>query len=195
MNDGIRWLLCDYGEVLTLPQPAEDIALLEGAAARSGGAFWDAYWRHRPDYDRAAVSVEAYWTAVLGQPVERAAIEALIALDVASWLHLNPPAVEAVERARGRGLRLALLSNAPHEVADAIDAAEFAAMFEQRIFSCRLGLVKPEPAIYAGALELLGADPADVTFVDDRPANVEAARALGIRAQLFRDAAGIDAIG
>jgi putative hydrolase of the HAD superfamily len=195
VNDGIRWLLCDYGEVLTLPQPVEDVALLERAAGRSGGAFWDAYWQHRPDYDRAAVTVEAYWAAVLGEPVERAAIEALIALDIASWLHLNPPAVEAVGRARGRGLRLALLSNAPHEVADAVDAAEFATMFEQRIFSCRLGLVKPDPAIYAGALELLGAEPAEVIFVDDRPANVEAARALGIRAHLFRDPAGIDSIG
>jgi putative hydrolase of the HAD superfamily len=195
MNAAVRWLLCDYGEVLTLPQPAADMALLEGAAGRSDGAFWDAYWQHRPAYDRATVTVDAYWAGVLGEPVERAAIEALIALDVASWLHLNPPAVEAVGRARQRGLRLALLSNAPHEVADAVDAAEFAAMFEQRIFSCRLGLVKPEPAIYAGALELLGADPADVIFVDDRPANVEAARALGIRAHLFGDPAEIDAIG
>lgn len=195
MNTAVRWLLCDYGEVLTLPQPAADMAVLEAAAGRSGGAFWDAYWQHRPDYDRATVTVEAYWAAVLGEPVERPAIETLIALDVASWLHLNPPAVEAVGRASQRGLRLALLSNAPHEVADAVDAAEFAAMFEQRIFSCRLGLVKPEPAIYARALELLGANPADVVFVDDRPANVEAARELGISAQLFGDPAEIDAIG
>ncbi|MGH2850974.1 MAG: HAD family hydrolase [Solirubrobacteraceae bacterium] len=195
MPDGIRWLLCDYGEVLTLPQPAADIAALEGAAGRSGGAFWDAYWQHRPDYDRAAVTVEVYWTAVLGEPVERAAIEALVALDVASWLHLNPATVDAVGRARERGLRLALLSNAPHEVADVVDAAEFAAIFEQRIFSCRLGLMKPEPAIYAGALELLGADPAEVIFVDDRPANVDAARALGIRAHLFIDPTEIDEIG
>jgi putative hydrolase of the HAD superfamily len=180
--------------VLTLPQPAADIASLERAAGRSGAAFWDAYWRHRPAYDRAGLTVAEYWAAVLGETIERTAIDALVELDVASWLHLNPPALEAVGRARERGLRLALLSNAPHEVADAVDAAEFAEMFEARIFSCRIGAVKPEPEIYAGALERLGAAASDVVFVDDRPANVDAARALGIRAHLFGDPAEIDAI-
>jgi putative hydrolase of the HAD superfamily len=189
-----RWLLCDYGEVLTLAQPAAALASLERAAERSGTAFWDAYWSHRPIYDRGGVSTEDYWAAVLGGAVDPARIRALAELDTASWLHLNPPALEAVERARGRGLRLALLSNAPHDVADAVDAAEFASIFETRIFSCRLGTVKPDPAIYERTLELLGAAAADVIFLDDRIANVEAARTLGIRAHLFTSATQIDAL-
>src|SRR5262249_26249926 len=43
-----------------------------------------------------------------------------------------------------------------------------------------LGLRKPSPAIYRHALERLGVTPAEVTFVDDRPRNLDAARALGI---------------
>ena len=49
----MTWLLCDYGEVLSLPQPAADRAAIEVAAGRRGEEFWADYWRHRPDYDRA----------------------------------------------------------------------------------------------------------------------------------------------
>jgi putative hydrolase of the HAD superfamily len=38
----------------------------------------------------------------------------------------------------------------------------------------------------------LAADPADVVFFDDRPANVEGARAMGIEAHVFTDAAQLE---
>ena len=41
-------------------------------------------------------------------------------------------------------------------------------------------------AAYSLALEQLAARPEDVIFVDDRPVNVAAARAAGMRAEVFR---------
>jgi putative hydrolase of the HAD superfamily len=96
---------------------------------------------------------------------------------------------------RDRGLELAILSNAPIEVAEAIDAAPWLDLFDPRVFSCQLGSVKPEPAIYAGVLEALPATPDDVVFFDDRPANVAGARAAGMTAYLFEDPAQLDAVG
>jgi 2-haloacid dehalogenase len=50
-------------------------------------------------------------------------------------------------------------------------------------------LVKPDPAIYALALERFGLEGPQAVFVDDSPANVEGANAAGIHGVLFTDAA------
>ncbi|MBX3594534.1 HAD family phosphatase [Sphingomonas sp.] len=50
-------------------------------------------------------------------------------------------------------------------------------------------LVKPDPAIYRLALDRFGLDAGEAVFIDDNPANVSAAAALGLRSILFEDAA------
>jgi putative hydrolase of the HAD superfamily len=49
-----------------------------------------------------------------------------------------------------------------------------------------MGRVKPEPAFWTDILAAEGRSPESAFFVDDSPANVEAARALGIMAELFQ---------
>ncbi|WP_404336627.1 HAD family hydrolase [Sphingomonas sp. MMS12-HWE2-04] len=49
-------------------------------------------------------------------------------------------------------------------------------------------LVKPDPAIYALALDQFGLAGPDAVFVDDSPPNVHAAADMGIHAVLFTDA-------
>lgn len=190
----MTWLLCDYGEVLSLAPPATDVAALEAAAGRHGPAFWADYWAHRAPYDRADLTVAEYWSIVLGRPPDAPSLEKLIDADVAGWLHPNYSALAATTRATGRGLRLAVLSNAPIEVAAGIDSRDWLRPFQPRIFSCRLRAVKPEPAAFTAALALLGCGPEEVVFFDDRPANVAAARELGLRATLFTDPAQIDEV-
>jgi putative hydrolase of the HAD superfamily len=188
------WVLCDYGEVLSLPQPLSDRLAIEEEAGRSGPEFWSPYWQHRPSYDRGDSAVMDYWSSVLGLRPERRKLERLIELDVASWLHPNPASLASAARAVERGLRLAILSNAPHEVADAIDDATWAGAFSPRLFSCRLRATKPEEDVYAAALKALDAAPSEITFLDDRPDNVSAARRAGISAHVFTDPTQIDAI-
>lgn len=55
--------------------------------------------------------------------------------------------------------------------------------------SFRVGVRKPSAAIYRAALEAAGVAPGEAAFIDDRPANVAAARALGIDAVQYTDAA------
>jgi putative hydrolase of the HAD superfamily len=189
----VTWLLCDYGEVLSLPQPPEALAALTALTGMDGDAFHRAYWAPRPAYDRGDIDAGRFWTEVLGaDPGGR--LPALVDADVAGWLHPNEASLEAVARAAARGLRLAILSNAPHEVARAIDARPWLEPFGPRVFSCDLRAVKPEPAAYHATLERLGAAPGDVVFLDDRPPNVAAARAAGMRAEVFTDPAQIDLV-
>ena len=55
--------------------------------------------------------------------------------------------------------------------------------------SYQLGCRKPHPCIYEKVIEQLGVEPSSCFFIDDLPENIEAARALGMQAELFLPAA------
>lgn len=57
---------------------------------------------------------------------------------------------------------------------------------DEIIISAEEGVAKPDPAIYHIALRRLGVGAAEAVFVDDMPANVEAARVLGMHGVQFR---------
>ncbi|GGM44861.1 HAD family hydrolase [Microbacterium saperdae] len=63
----------------------------------------------------------------------------------------------------------------------------FSAMFDPICYSHEQGVNKPDPQAYLRALQRLGADPADVLFIDDHQSAVDGAHAVGIRAILHRD--------
>ena len=50
---------------------------------------------------------------------------------------------------------------------------------EQRILSCEVGAIKPNPLIYKVALRRAEVKPEQALFLDDMPENIEAWRALG----------------
>lgn len=60
-------------------------------------------------------------------------------------------------------------------------------LFAHVVCSAEVGVAKPDPPISAIAAEVVGARPEDCAFVDDRPENVRAAVAAGMRGHLFRD--------
>ncbi len=59
--------------------------------------------------------------------------------------------------------------------------------FRDVLVSAHEWLVKPDPAIYQLCLERNGLAASDCVFIDDSPANVAAANALGIDGVLFTD--------
>jgi len=54
-------------------------------------------------------------------------------------------------------------------------------LFDAVVDSCHAGVRKPDPRIYQLALDAVDATPEAAVFLDDHPANVAAAEALGIR--------------
>lgn len=186
----MTWVLFDYGGVICTPQPDGDVALLASAAGVPVPVLRDGYWAHRLDYDRGELDGTTYWQKVAagaGRSFTAAQIAELIRLDIASWLHLRPGTVTLIEDLAAAGHRLALLSNAPAEVAAVVADLPVAAHFGHCVFSCFLGVVKPEPDCYRAVLAMLGAQPAEVVFLDDRLDNVAGAQALGIRALHFTE--------
>ena len=55
------------------------------------------------------------------------------------------------------------------------------------VYSHEVGVGKPDPRVYRLTAERLGAAPADIVFLDDVPACVEAARAAGWQGVLYED--------
>jgi len=64
------------------------------------------------------------------------------------------------------------------------------ARFHRGFASFRIGAVKPDARAFRHALDSLGRDPDRVLFLDDNTINVEAARALGLRAEVARGVQG-----
>jgi FMN phosphatase YigB (HAD superfamily) len=63
----------------------------------------------------------------------------------------------------------------------------FSAVFDPIGDSHEIGVSKSDPRAFSVALEAMGAEPAEVLLLDDRPENVAAARALGIGAHLHEE--------
>lgn len=97
--------------------------------------------------------------------------------------------VRATERLVGElkraGYSLYVLSNMSREFIDFLRRADVYALFDGEVVSCEEGTVKPEPRIYRILLDRYGLDPAQTLFIDDRAANIAAAREAGIDGFLF----------
>lgn len=178
------WLLVDYGGVISQPFDDDAHAVLADLLDTEADSLRERYWRYRLVYDGGQPSVE-YWSRVAGRPVRPSEAVQLDAVDVAGWGRVRLDMLALLQERRDHGTRLALLSNAPFPLADAYDRAVWAPLFEHLLVSCRLGLAKPAPAIFARALVVLGAPADEITFVDDRTENVAAAAALELRAIHF----------
>jgi epoxide hydrolase-like predicted phosphatase len=64
-------------------------------------------------------------------------------------------------------------------------------VFDEIIISAEEGIAKPDRRIYEIALKRLQVEPNEAIFVDDRPANVEGAQALGMYGILFTNTADV----
>lgn len=93
----------------------------------------------------------------------------------------------AARRAERPELRLYFLSNMPRPMARTLEALHaLIGWFDGGVFSGDVGQIKPEPGIYQLLQQRYRLDPARTIFVDDMPANVQAARLLGWRAIQFQ---------
>ena len=120
---------------------------------------------------------------VLGIAVDvRALTEALLA---ALRFHAYPDAAPALMAARARGLSIVVVSNWDHSLDERLAETGLAPLVDASVASAELGSAKPDPAIFAYALELARAPAAAALHAGDSPeADVGGALAAGLRAVL-----------
>jgi len=82
---------------------------------------------------------------------------------------------------KGRGKKIALISNADVTEVAAWDESPIASLFDSTIFSCEVGYVKPEREIYEVCLNELGVPASACVYVGDGGSDeLKGARSLGM---------------
>lgn len=105
-----------------------------------------------------------------------------------------PETVDLLYRLKARGHRMFCLSNMQGASIEYLERTyTFWEVFEGVVISCRVHLIKPEPAIYAHLLEKHGITGADTVFIDDTVVNLDAAARFGIRGIRFEHPAQCEA--
>ncbi|HEY7305931.1 MAG TPA: HAD family phosphatase [Bryobacteraceae bacterium] len=183
-------VIFDFGGVLVAHQNDADQARLAALAGISPTKFFDLYWSYRLDYDKGLVSNVEYWQTVArngGSTLTPDTIDQLTHLDNESWMQFDPSMWEWVGQLRSAGKPVAMLSNMPRDLGEALRKTDRLEQFDYVTLSYEARSAKPEPAIYEHCLAGLGTPPGKTLFLDDRMPNVEAAEKLGIRAVHFVD--------
>lgn len=191
-------VLLDVGGVLLLPSPEVMLPPLRAAEVRPDLAVLERAHYHAtaavervPPAGRWRRYLTAYATAC-GVPAQDAgpvAAELARFADGSTWRHVIPGSADALRAIAALGMPIAIVSNSTGVVerdlrslgvcqTGAGDGIEVAAVVDSAV----VGVEKPDPRIFAVALDLLGTAPGGVVHVGDTVRfDVDGARAAGIR--------------
>ena len=146
------------------------------------------------EFDRGRIEPTALAERIAkrtGYPLQ--SLRALIAA-IPSHIQPMPASVALLERVRAAGHRLTLLSNMPRPFADHLEARHACfGWFEAGVFSGRVGLMKPERAMFEHARDALALEFDRALFIDDHGGTIDAARDFGWQALHFENAAQCEA--
>jgi putative hydrolase of the HAD superfamily len=193
----------------TLIHPVRPVAeLYAGAAARHGARVdpQDVHERFRRAFSAAPPLAfpgapqeqlrdreRAWWHAVVGEvfagiPVDGfdALFDDLFALFArpSTW-RLDPDALVLLRTLRARGLRILVVSNFDARVRGILDGLGITPLIDRITLSSEVGAAKPDPGIFAAALDAAGLRSAEVLHVGDTVAeDLVGARDAGLRVLL-----------
>lgn len=144
-----------------------------------------------PDGDRVE---RVWWRELVASTLERPLDDAGFATvfdhyaGAAAW-RIRPGVIDALERARAGGFRLAVVSNFDRRLHAILENLGLARFFEHQVCSADARARKPDPAIFRHALELLDLGADEVLHVGDSPkCDGRGAAAAGIGVHLLRSA-------
>lgn len=147
--------------------------------------------------ERPALTGEVRWRDVLPGLLERWQVSHLYDDALRVWLTIEPHAEvrELVQVVRRSGVGCYLATNQDeYRGRHMHEALGYGELLDGAFYSYELGVAKPDPAFFSVILERLSLPVGDVLFVDDNQANVESARALGMRAEHWHVGHGVPSL-
>jgi len=148
-----------------------------------------------PAYERGDMTTEQFFEMICERLGKRPDFGAFV-VAASDMFWENESVVDLILRLRRSGHRTGVLSNTCEAHWRFCCDRRFPVLqqlFEVAALSYELRAMKPDPAIFRGAAELAGVDPAEIFFVDDRAEHVEGARRAGFDAVPFTGAADLTA--
>jgi putative hydrolase of the HAD superfamily len=199
-DPGISAVISDFGGVLTTPLIGSFLAVQDeiGISVEQFGKAMQAIEKRdasHPLYElEKGLISEQRFLALLAEALEPElghVPELHRFRDVFfAGLHVNEPMIELMREIKGRGYRMALLTNNVKEwEASWRPMTPVDEIFEVVVDSGFVGMRKPEREIYEITVERLGGGltPSQCLFVDDVAINCDAARDYGMTAVHYRD--------
>jgi len=187
----IKSVIFDWGGVLIDdPRPG----LLQYCAQAFGvpvDVYTGIHDRFLADFQRGRISEEIFWEKIskdLDKPKpERNSLWS----DAFRSAYLPRAEVfSLVAKLHNKGYKTALLSNTEVPAMRFFHSLQYD-MFDVAIFSCTEALTKPDEKIYQVALDRLGTQPEETTFIDDKQEFIDGAKRAGIKTILFTDIAQV----
>ena len=184
----INTVILDIGRVLIdfdYEPYVRELIKDEAAADRVLKAVWGTGFWSELDYGRDKEEVIS--ECLTAEPgLER---EIRLAVDnIGLCMGMRAYAIPWIKELKGRGYRVLYLSNYSRHVMNARpDVLDFLPYTDGGVFSCDVGVIKPDPEIFRILCEKYGLVPGECVFIDDNGENIEAARVFGMRTVLFTD--------
>lgn len=194
LTRGADGVVFDFGGVLTVSPVAGWPLYPYCAGLGVDRAAMDAGWRsYRHLWDGGFISFDEMYRRIFADagvpPPSAAQLERLWELDAVAWITApRPEALELMRRVKAAGKRIAILTNMSpdfHERLFVPQMQEYRALADVEVVSGLERLCKPDRRIYDLVSARLGVPAERLIFFDDTQANVDAARSLGWRAELF----------
>lgn len=187
----VRAVIFDYGMVLTGKPSADAHAALLRITGLPHDRFETVYWADRHAYDEGKLTGLQFWQNLVRDAklnLSAASIDELNLWDARMWTAQNPAMLAWQQQLKHRGIRTAILSNMGDTVLANIEREfDWLPRFDTLVWSFQHKVAKPDPAIYRLTLNRLGTSPEETLFIDDKLANIDAARALGMATVHFTD--------
>lgn len=142
------------------------------------------------EYERPLLAGDDDFLPVLAEVLRRCDVDVPAAdLYAAVWQNTATSAasLDLVRGLRDAGYGVHLGTNQVRRRADHMRAAmPYDELFDVKLYSCDLGVAKPDAAFFQKAVTRIGAEPATILFIDDHSPNVKGARSIGMAAVHWR---------
>jgi putative hydrolase of the HAD superfamily len=180
----LRAVIFDYGMVLTGQPSAEAHDAMLRITGLPHDQFEVIYWADRHAYDEGKLTGLQFWQNLIRDAklnLDATAIDELNLQDARMWTTQNPAMLAWQQQLKQDGIKTAILSNMGDTVLANIEREfDWLPRFDVLVWSYQHNMAKPDPAIYRLTLDQLQTRPEEALFIDDKAANIDAARALGI---------------
>jgi putative hydrolase of the HAD superfamily len=166
-----RAIVFDLWQTL-VPWPSESARALYGQMADAVGApreqFTEVWLSGRMRRETGPIADSVRWVFdQLGLDADPQVIIGLRRDWTREALVPRPDAIPTLEELGRRGHKLGLITVCSQDVAELWETTPFRGLFDATVFSCEVGMSKPDPRIYELCCGQLGVRPSESLFVGD----------------------------
>ena len=133
--------------------------------------------------DLGKITRKEFFTGVekeIGMPADK------IQNEIDRELIFDRELVEFIKKQKN-SYKIGLLSNAGQDEISIIYDDKIDSIFDTKVVSYEVGIVKPNPELYLLCAKRLGVLPEECIFIDDSPSCISGAESVGISSILFKD--------